>query len=66
MEELLIDKVSDFSENSLAQFYSQQARSDRTTQVLFKLFNDSCWQIGVPAKQSQQRPTLHRAFVVSR
>ena len=50
MEELLIDKISDFSENGLAQFYSQQACPDRTTQVLFKLFKDSGWQIGVPAK----------------
>ena len=66
MGERLIDKVSDFGENSVAQFYSQQAGSDRTAQVPFKVFNHSGWQIGVPTKQSQQRPTLHWAFVVSR
>jgi len=51
--EFLIDKISDFGENSLAQFYGQQASPDGTSQVLFKVFNDSGWQIGMPTKQSQ-------------
>jgi len=48
--EFLIDKVSDFGENSLAQFHGQQAGPDWTAQVLFKVFNDSSWQIGMPTK----------------
>jgi hypothetical protein len=51
--EFLINKVSDFGENRLAQFYGQQASPDWTSQVLFKVFNDSSWEIGVPTKQSQ-------------
>lgn len=61
----LVDKVAQVGQAILAQFHTEQARTDWNAEAFFKTFEDVAGQIGLLPQQSKKSRAVGRVIVVS-
>jgi hypothetical protein len=62
---LLVDKVANIREDTFTQVHAQEARTERGSQVFFKILKHERRQVRLLPKQTQQRSAIGWAFVVA-